>query len=79
MENDNNPYFLLGILANILQIADFQMNVSQLSNQDIMQHLLLQDRVLDNQTNNYLKKIIEQNEKIIQQNEELKKLLKGDK
>ena len=79
MENENNPYFLLGILANILQVADFQMNVSQLSNQDIMQHLLLQDRVLDDQTNNYLKKIIEQNEKIIQQNEELKKLLKGDK
>lgn len=79
MENENNPYFLLGILANILQIADFQMNVSQLSNQDIMQHLLLQDRVLDDQTNNYLKKIIEQNEKIIQQNEELKKLLKGNK
>ena len=79
MDNENNPYFLLGILANILQIADFQMNVSQLSNQDIMQHLLLQDRVLDDQTNNYLKKIIEQNEKIIQQNEELKKLLKGDK
>lgn len=79
MENENNPYFLLGILANILQIADFQMNVSQLSNQDIMRHLLLQDRVLDDQTNNYLKKIIEQNEKIIQQNEELKKLLKGDK
>lgn len=79
MENENNPYFLLGILANILQIADFQMNVSQLSNDDIMRHLLLQDRVLDDQTNNYLKKIIEQNEKIIQQNEELKKLLKGDK
>lgn len=79
MESENNPYFLLGILANVLQIADFQMNVSQLSNDDIMRHLLLQDRVLDDQTNNYLKKIIEQNEKIIQQNEELKKLLKGDK
>ena len=79
MENENNPYFLLGVLANILQISDFQMNVSQLSNDDIMRHLLLQDRVLDDQTNNYLKKIIEQNEKIIQQNEELKKLLKGDK
>lgn len=79
MESENNPYFLLGILANVLQIADFQMNVSQLSNDDIMRHLLLQDRVLDDQTNNYLKKIIEQNKKIIQQNEELKKLLKGDK
>lgn len=79
MEEENNPYFYLNILANILQVADFQMNVSQLSNDDIMRHLLLQDRVLDDQTNNYLKKIIEQNEKIIQQNEELKKLLKGDK
>ena len=79
MEEENNPYFYLNILANILQVADFQMNVSQLSNDDIMRHLLLQDRVLDDQTNNYLKKIIEQNEKIIQQNEELKKLLKGNK
>ena len=33
MENENNPYFLLGILANVLQIADFQMNVNQLSNE----------------------------------------------
>ena len=55
------------------------MNVTQLSNDDLMKHLLQQDNVLDDQTNNYLKKIVEQNETIIKQNEEIKKLLKGEK
>ena len=63
MENENGSYFFLSILANILQVADFQMNVTQLSNDDIMRHLLEQDKVLDSQTNmlqeqtnDYLKK-----------------------
>lgn len=60
------------MLANFCQLADFQMNVQQLSNDDLMRHLIKQDEVLDSQsnmlqeqTNDYLKKIIEQNEKII--------------
>lgn len=72
MSNDE-----LNRLANWLQIFDFQMNVTQLSNDDIMEHLLKQDKELDvqtrmlqEQTNNYLEKIIIQNEEII-------KLLKG--
>ena len=86
MENENGSYFFLSILANILQVADFQMNVTQLSNDDLMRHLLEQDKILDtqnkaldDQTNNYLKKIIEQNEIIIKQNEEIIRLLKGVK
>ena len=62
MEDDN--YFILSIIANMCQLMDFQMNVSQLSNDDLMKHLLQQDKVLDEQTNIYLKKIIEQNEEI---------------
>lgn len=72
MSNDE-----LNRLANWLQIFDFQMNVTQLSNDDIMKHLLKQDKELDvqtrllqEQTNDYLEKIITQNEEII-------KLLKG--
>ena len=76
---DNNSLLFLSVLANVLQIADYQMNVTQLSNDDLMKHLLQQDNVLDDQTNNYLKKIVEQNETIIKQNEEIKKLLKGEK
>ena len=62
MENDD--YFILSIVANMCQLMDFQMNISQLSNDDLMKHLLQQDKMLDEQTNIYLKKIIEQNEEI---------------
>lgn len=64
-ENNYNAYFLLSIIANLCQLADFQMNVSQLSNDDLMYELEKQDKVLDEQTNLYLKKIIEQNEEIL--------------
>ena len=62
METDN--YFVLSIMANMCQLMDFQLNVTQLSNADLMRHLLQQDKVLDEQTNVYLKKIIDQNEEI---------------
>lgn len=62
MEDYN--YFILSIIANMCQLMDFQMNMAQLSNDDLMKHLLQQDKVLDEQTNIYLKKIIEQNEEI---------------
>ena len=66
MNNDDNNFaFWLNFIANLCQIADFQMNVTQLSNDDLMKHLIKQDKVLDEQTNIYLKKIIEQNEEII--------------
>lgn len=62
----------LSFMANIMQISSFIMNMQQLSNDDLMQHLLKQDKVLDyqnnilqEQTNDYLEKIIEQNEEII--------------
>ena len=77
--NENDFYFFLSMFANVLQIADFKMNVTQLSNDDLMKHLLQQDNVLDDQTNNYLKKIVKQNEIIINQNEEIKRLLRGDR
>ena len=57
---------MLNKLANWLQIFDFQMNVAQISNDEIMKHLLEQDKTLDyqnnilqEQTNDYLEKIIE--------------------
>ena len=74
-DNEDSKYgFILGIslLANILQVADFSLNVTQTSNDVLMKHLLEQDQLLNNQkqaldeqTNKYLKKIIEQNEEII--------------
>lgn len=85
-EENNSKYgFILGlsVLSNILQIADFELNINQISNDDLMKHLLKQDNILDTQnkmleeqTNTYLKNIVEQNEIIIQQNKEIINLLK---
>lgn len=66
MDNSNYSYFILSIVANMCQLMDFQMNMTQLSNDDLMRHLIEQDKVLEEQTNDYLKKIVEQNEKIIE-------------
>ena len=65
--NDNSySYYIMSIVANMCQLVDFQMNLTQLGNDDLMKHLVQQDRILDDQTNNYLKKIIEQNKEIIE-------------
>ena len=69
---NNSSYYWISMLANFCQLANFQMNVQQFSNDDIMNHLIKQDKILDSQTNmlqeqtnNYLKRIIEQNDEII--------------
>lgn len=67
MENNN----LLSFIADILQIANYQLNVEQTSNDQLMKELRNQDNILDEQTNIYLKKIIEQNQEILN-------LLKGE-
>lgn len=66
MQEDNNSLFLLEILSNILQIASYIMLQKDSSNNDIMQELQLQDKMLSEQTNIYLKNIIRQNEEILE-------------
>jgi hypothetical protein len=68
MENQDS---WLATLANLCQIASFQMNVQEVGNDAIMQHLERQDHILDEQTNNYLKKIIKQNEEILRKLDKL--------
>ena len=66
MQEDNNSLFLLEILANVLQIASYIMLQKDSSNNDIMKELQLQDKMLSEQTNIYLKNIIRQNEEILE-------------
>lgn len=68
MENNvnNDSLFLLEILSNVLQIASYIMLQKDSSNNDIMQELQLQDKMLSEQTNIYLKNIIRQNEEILE-------------
>ena len=67
MENNvnNDSLFLLEILSNVLQIASYIMLQKDSSNNDIMQELQLQDKMLSEQINIYLKNIIRQNEEIL--------------
>lgn len=63
---NNNEYdfwFWLSVMANFAQLESYRMNVEQISNDELMKYLEHQDQ-------NYLKKIVEQNEEII-------RLLKG--
>lgn len=61
MKNDTKQFDLLDILSIFqtgLSVLNYQENIKQSTNDDIM-------HALDNQDKNYLKFIIEQNEKII--------------
>ena len=60
---------LMDRLSDILQIANYEMLLKDASNNDLIQYLQHQD-------NDFLTTIIAQNKIIIEQNEELLKLLK---
>lgn len=64
MNEENNFVYWLGIIANILQIENYNLLLKDKTNNEIMKEL-------QNQDTNYLEKIVEQNEEII---EMLKKL-----
>lgn len=65
-QNNNNSLFLLEMLSNVLQIASYIILQKDSSNNDIMQELQIQDKMLSEQTNIYLKNIIRQNEEILE-------------
>lgn len=65
-------YNNLNTLANILQVANYEMLLKDANNNDLL-------RFLEHQDKDLLDKIIKQNEIIIQQNNELLELLKGGK
>ena len=70
MDNNNYDFFFwLSVMSNWCQLESYQMNQKQLSNDDLMKHLQKQDNVLekqnqmlDEQTTQYLKTIIKQNQ-----------------
>ena len=73
-DSSNNDDFFnrWAIITGIIQLMDYSLNVKQVDNDTILQHLNMQDRVLENQnkelqkqTNEYLEKIVKQNEEII--------------
>nr|DAG35127.1 MAG TPA: hypothetical protein [Caudoviricetes sp.] len=63
---------IIAIASYLLSIQNLQLNTKQTSNDDLNKHLQEQDEILQEQNEKYLSKIIEQNDEIL-------KLLKGGK
>lgn len=63
---------IISIASYLLSIQNLQLNQQDLSNNHLEEHLLKQDEILHKQNEEYLTKIIEQNDEIL-------KLLKGGK
>lgn len=63
---------IISIASYLLSIQNLQLNQQDLSNNKLNEHLQEQDKILLEQNEKYLSKII-------QQNDELLKLLKGGK
>lgn len=58
MNEENNFVYWLNIMANILQIENYNLLLKDKTNNEIMKEL-------QNQDQNYLEKIVKQNEEII--------------
>ena len=64
MNNDYNFWFYLNVIANIAQLESYNILLHDFNNNDLMEYLRHQDNLLD---------------KIINQNQEIIALLKGEK
>ena len=58
MNEENNFVYWLGIISNILQIENYNLLLKDRTNNELMKEL-------QNQDQNYLEKIVKQNEEII--------------
>lgn len=63
---------IISIASYLLSIQNLQLNQQDLTNNKLNEHLQEQDQILHEQNEKYLTKIIEQNDEIL-------KLLKGGK
>ena len=82
MKSNNNDDFFnkWAIVTGILQLMDYNLNIKQVDNDTLLQHLQMQDKVLEDQnrelqkqTNEYLEKIVQQNEEILRKFDKLER------
>lgn len=72
-KNFNNDDFFnsWAIITGILQFMDYNLNVRQVDNDTLLQHLQRQDQMLEKQNKELQKQTHEYLEKIVMQNEEI--------
>ena len=73
--NNDNFFNTWAIITGILQLMDYNLNVRQVDNDTLLQHLQQQDRVLEEQNKELQKQTHEYLEKILEQNAEIIKML----
>lgn len=66
-----NSELLLTLLGTLLGILNYQENLKQISNDDLLEELRYQD-------NDLFSTVIKQNELIIRQNREMIRMLRGE-
>ncbi len=67
MEDNNYDFwFWLNVIANFAQLESYEMNKKQISNDQLMQHLEKQDLIINDQTENYLKRIDDKLSKLLE-------------
>lgn len=66
-----NSELLLTLLGTLLGILNYQENLKQISNDDLLEELRHQD-------NNLFSTVIKQNELMIRQNREIIRMLRGE-
>lgn len=71
MTKNDNFFNSWALITGIIQLMDYQLNVTQVDNDTLLQHLNQQDKILEMQNTQYLEKIIQQNEIIIKKLTEL--------
>lgn len=69
---ENNNEWSYNLFIGFVQMLDFWLNVAQISNDQLFQELQHQDKILNEQNEKYLKKILENQNEILE-------LLKGKK
>ena len=62
---ENNNEWMFNLYIGFVQMLDFMLNITQVTNDDLLKELQNQDTILNEQTNIYLKQILENQKKII--------------
>lgn len=78
MDNNNDFFNKWALITGMFQLLDYNLNVKQISNDKIFEKLQKQDRVLEYQNQELQKQTNEYLDKIIKQNDEILKILKNN-
>lgn len=78
MDNNNDFFNKWALITGMFQLLDYNLNVKQISNDKIFEKLQKQDKVLEYQNQELQKQTNEYLDKIIKQNDEILKILKNN-